>query len=96
MDREAFRAGIEGAMRRLPPSLVGDLATLARKIIVEHRQSIEAVVPALVAELGPQLQALFVEKAMGFLNVDEVQADVMAVFAKFGIRELPEPTQSRS
>ena len=88
MDREVFKASIHSAMSRLPRAVVDDVGALAKKLIVEHRQAIEAVMPALIAELQPSVSAVFFEKAMGILNTDDVEADVMEVLGRFGIREL--------
>lgn len=98
MDREAFRQSIDRAMHALPSAVVADVAALARKVIVEHRQGIEAVIPMLAAELMPVIQSAMMEKAMGILDVKALEEDVMSVLGKYGISELPnknDPTDTR-
>lgn len=89
MDREQFKGSLQTALQRLPRSVLDDIGGLAKKIIVEHRAAIDAVLPALIAELQPIIAVIGFEKAMGILNTSELEADVMEVLAKFGIRELP-------
>ena len=88
MDRDAFKHSLDSALKRLPKSVLDDIGALAKKLVVEHRQAIETVLPVLVAELQPVVQVVFFEKAMGLLNTSEVESDVMEVLGKYGIREL--------
>jgi hypothetical protein len=89
MDRELFRKDAEQALKRLPPALIDDVAKLAVKFIVVHRQALEAVLPAVVADLMPHISAIGMEKALGYFNMKEVEEDVMSVLATFGIKEPP-------
>lgn len=92
MDRETFVRDLETAVKRLPKTILDDVAILARKIIGEHRQAIEVAVPAVVEDLKNHIAAIGFEKAMGVLNTKEVEADVMSVLEKVGIKEEPTPS----
>ena len=89
MDRESFVKSLETAVKRLPTTIINDVATLAKKIIGEHRQAIEVAVPAIVEDLKEHVTAIVMEKGFGILDTKQVEEDVMFVLAKFGIKEEP-------
>jgi hypothetical protein len=91
MDRDMFKAALQTSLARLPKPMLDDLTGLARKVIVEHRQTIEAVMPSLIAELAPHIGTIAFEKGLGILNIKEVEDDVMEVLGTFGIKEMYEP-----
>ena len=88
MDRELFKGQLEMMLLRLPRVVLDDVGALAKKLVIDHRAEIEAVLPGIVADVQPIMQVVGFEKAMGILNTTELEADVMEVLGKFGIREL--------
>jgi hypothetical protein len=90
MDRDMFKSALKISLARLPKPLLDDLTALARKVIIEHRQTIEAVMPSLIADLAPHIGTIVFEKGLGILNVKEVEDDVMEILGTFGIKEVYE------
>jgi len=85
MDRDAFVNDVETGFKKLPPALINDVATVAMKMIGEYREVMGKVFPELMATLMPHINAIGFEKAMGYLNLEEVEADVMEALKRVGI-----------
>ena len=86
MDADALKAGLRKALNRLPREVLETVPP----ILFKYAPVLEPIVPGLIDDLAPFVQAGMVEKMTGGLDVQELTSSIEEVFREFGL-DVPAP-----
>lgn len=82
MDLDSLRTDLNVALKQLPPDMLSELSGF----VLRHKETFGTVIPALMENLFPHIKAGMMEKAMGILDLKEVEGVIMDVLKENGVK----------